>query len=64
MTAPSASESKDIEHYTQLDQRLVAAVKDIRVLASVNWPVQLAGRIPGRLARRQPGAAADPVPKA
>ncbi|MBP8081112.1 MAG: DUF1704 domain-containing protein [Arenimonas sp.] len=39
MTAPSASELRDIEHYTQLDQRLVAAVKDVRVLASVNWPV-------------------------
>ena len=39
MTKPSATEARDIAYYTQLDQRLVAAVKDVRVLASVNWPV-------------------------
>ena len=40
MTAPSSSEAKDIEHHAQLDQRLVAAVRGIRLLDSVGWPVR------------------------
>lgn len=39
MTAPSAQERRDIEHHAALDQRLVAAVKGIRLLESVSWPV-------------------------
>jgi uncharacterized protein (TIGR02421 family) len=36
--APSASETREIEHHTALDLRLVAAVKEIRLLESISWP--------------------------
>jgi len=38
VTAPSAQEVRDIQHHAALDQRLVAAVKGIRLLESVSWP--------------------------
>ena len=53
-TTPSASDLKAIEHHAQLDQRLTAAVKGIRLLEAVGWPVQaqedfLAGWRVGRI---------------
>ena len=39
MTVPSAQERRDIEHHAALDQRLVAAVRGVRLLESVSWPV-------------------------
>lgn len=33
-----ASTLRDFQHYSRLDQRLVAAVKDIRLLEAVAWP--------------------------
>ena len=38
MTSPTASDAKDFAHHAALDQRLVAAVKGIRLLESVSWP--------------------------
>ena len=54
MTAPSASQARDIAYHAQLDQRLVAAVRSVRLLESVSWPAQaqeefLAGWSAGRV---------------
>ncbi len=38
MSTPGASDAKDFAHHAALDQRLVAAVKGIRLLESVSWP--------------------------
>jgi uncharacterized protein (TIGR02421 family) len=40
MNAPTASEVKDVAYHAALDQRLAAAVRGIRLLDSVSWPVQ------------------------
>lgn len=40
MSEPSASELRDVEHHGELDKRLVAAVRGIRLLESVGWPAQ------------------------
>ena len=36
----SAADAADLAHHAALDQRLVAAVKGIRLLESVSWPAQ------------------------
>jgi uncharacterized protein (TIGR02421 family) len=40
MSAPTATEVKDVAYHARLDQRLAAAVKGIRLLDSVSWPAQ------------------------
>ena len=38
MSTTGAGDAKDFAHHAALDQRLVAAVKGIRLLESVSWP--------------------------
>ncbi len=39
MSQPTASEIAEVEYHAKLDQRLTAAVKGIRLLEAVSWPV-------------------------
>ena len=40
MTEPTAADIAAVQHHAQLDQRLTAAVKNIRLLEAVSWPAQ------------------------
>ncbi|MGH8157141.1 MAG: flavohemoglobin expression-modulating QEGLA motif protein [Rhodanobacter sp.] len=45
MSAPASDVAPELQHYAALDQRLLAAVRGIRILPTVGWPASLEDRM-------------------
>ncbi|KLD63027.1 flavohemoglobin expression-modulating QEGLA motif protein [Dyella japonica] len=53
MNSHGAAHSPDLQRYADLDQRLLAAVKGIRILSTVAWPASLEDRMIAAYAKGQ-----------